>query len=65
MIEMIVRFDNIQFLKPFNNNNKRLQSEEKIFTVHTVDRGLICRIYKNSYKSNRQKKKTQRTHTNQ
>lgn len=44
---MIIRFDNIQFLKPFNSNNKRLQSEkstpwtgEKIFTVHTVDRGF-------------------------
>ena len=29
MIEMIVRFDNIQILKPFNSNNKRLYSQRE------------------------------------
>ena len=77
MIEMIVRFDNIQILKPFNSNNKTLQSErstpwtaEKIFIVHTVDRGLTDKKEnpKNTYKSVEKskecpKRKCQRIHS--
>lgn len=69
IVEKIGRFDNIQILnlwtKMKQNTTIRRKDNpwigEKIFTIHTIDKGLTCRIYKEFLQINeKDKKKTEK-----